>query len=262
MIADGGSSVERTSADGVARITLNRPAALNSIDLALAHGFRDTVVALIEERPRVVVISGAGGAFCAGGDVRAMAAVDDIPAYLDELVGVFHDGLVRLSALESVVIAAIDGPAAGAGLGLALNADMRVASERARFLTGYESIGLTPDSGVSYLLPRAIGAARAGAMIAASSQLDATCAHRIGLVDEVVPADDLRARIDDLAGTLAQRPQGHMPATRRLVRGGESDDYARALLREQREIVVAASAPSTTTRIRGFAGRTSAKEPS
>lgn len=244
---------------GIARITLDRPDAANTIDLALARQFLDIVAALEESAPRAVVIAGRGRAFCAGGDVKAMAKASDLGTYLDRLVTTFHEALRRLGALDAVLIAAVHGAAAGGGLGLALNADVRIATPEAKFLTAYEAVGLTPDSGVSYLLPRVIGIGRATAMSASGRQVDAEQALSFGLVTEVVPAEDLASRIDALAGAAAARPQSHMSSTRRLLRGDADGAYARALDAERAALVAAASA-STEELIRAFAGRDAKKE--
>jgi 2-(1,2-epoxy-1,2-dihydrophenyl)acetyl-CoA isomerase len=238
--------------DGFARLQLRVSGRGNAVGLELARRFRDVTGELLAAEPRAVVVSGAGDIFCGGGDVREMAAADDIPAFLDELVSTFHEGLLQLARVDAVIIAAIDGPAAGAGLGLALNADVRIASSRARFVTAYETIGLTPDSGVTYLLPRAIGAGRASAMAATSQRVDAPTALEMGLVSEVVPADRFDARIDEVAAAAAALPQSHMAATRRLLRGDLDGAYASALEAERIAIMAAARVPTTAERIRSF----------
>lgn len=244
--------IDYLTQDGIARLQLRAPERGNAVGLDLARRFRDATADMLTAQPRAVVISSSGDIFCSGGDVREMAAADDIAAFLDELVSTFHEGLLQLARVDAVVIAAIDGPAAGAGLGLALNADVRVASDRARFLTAYETIGLTPDSGVTYLLPRAIGAARASAMAASSQRVDAETALTVGLVSEVVPADGLAARVEEIATAAASRPQDHMAATRRMLRDDVDGAYARALDAERVEIMAAASRPASAERIRSF----------
>jgi 2-(1,2-epoxy-1,2-dihydrophenyl)acetyl-CoA isomerase len=238
--------------DGIARLELRVPGRGNAVGLELARRFRDVTGELVAAEPRAVVITGAGDIFCGGGDVREMAEADDIPAFLDELVSTFHHGLLQLARVDAVVIAAIDGPAAGAGLGLALNADVRIASARSVFVTAYETIGLTPDSGVAYLLPRAIGAGRASAMAATSERIDAATALEIRLVNEVVPIDRFDERVDEVAAAAAARPQRHMAATRSLLRGDLDGAYARALDAERIEIMAAARLPTTVERIRSF----------
>lgn len=253
--------VELSTADDVAQLTLNRPDAANTVDLALARSFLEQVLTLEKERPAAVVIGARGRAFCGGGDVREMSEASDLPAYLDRLAGTFHEALLRLSSLDALLIAAVDGAAAGGGLGLALTVDVRIATSRARFLTAYEAVGLTPDSGVSFLLPRMIGAGRAAAMSSLSQVLDASAAVHCGLVSEVVPADDLPGRAAELARAAAARSQAHAAATRRLLRGDTEGQYAAALDAEREALVRAAASPSAVSLIRGFARRQKETQP-
>lgn len=247
--------VELEISDDVARLTLNRPDAANTLNVAVAEQFLQHVQRIRGEGARAVVVSGRGRTFCAGGDVRAMGEASDLGGFLDTLAGTFHRALCALAELDAVVIAVVDGAAAGGGLGLALNADLRIASPAARFLTAYETVGLTPDSGVSYLLPRAIGLGRATAMSAASLVLDADEAFDVGLVNEIVDTDRLASHVDELAARIARRPQTHMATTRRLLRGDTSSLYAAALDAERIALVRAASNPSTRSLIHGFASR-------
>ncbi|GAA5201963.1 enoyl-CoA hydratase/isomerase family protein [Microbacterium jejuense] len=251
--------VELVLADGVAHLTLNRPEAANTIDLAVARRFRDHMVTLARQRPAAVVITARGRAFCGGGDVREMSEAPHLPTYLDLLAGTFHEGLLLLSALDALIIAAIDGAAAGGGLGLALNADVRIASTRARFLTAYETVGLTPDSGVSYLLPRIAGLGLATEMSTLSRTVDAATAARSGMVAEVVEADPA-ARAAELAASAAGRSQAHMSATRRLLRDDAEDRYSAALDAERAALVRAAASPAALSLIRGFAHRQREKQ--
>lgn len=246
------SPVDVSHIDGVTWITLNRPAEANTINLALAHAFHDAVVDAQRHGTRAVVITGAGRAFCGGGDIREMAAAADLAGCIEELAATFHAALLRLGELDAVVIAAVNGAAAGGGLGLALNADIILASERAVFVTAYETVGLTPDSGTSYLLPRAVGLHRALAMSATGQRLDAVSAERIGLVHSVFPPDALLNATRTLAASVASRPSDHMPATRRLHRGDGDDAYRRHLEAETRTIATAARGPEAARLIRGF----------
>ncbi|MDR7112260.1 2-(1,2-epoxy-1,2-dihydrophenyl)acetyl-CoA isomerase [Microbacterium trichothecenolyticum] len=251
--------VELVLADGVAHLTLNRPDAANTIDLALARRFRQHMMALERERPAAVVIAARGRAFCGGGDVREMSEAPDLPAYLDLLAGTFHNGLLRLASLDALIIAAIDGAAAGGGLGLALNADVRIASTRARFLTAYEAVGLTPDSGVSYLLPRIVGLGLATEMSALSRTVDSVTAARCGLVAEIVESDPF-ARAVELASSAARQSQAHMSATRRLLRGDTDGQYLAALDAERTTLARGAASTSAVSLIRGFAHRQKEKQ--
>lgn len=135
--------------DGLARLTLNRPEASNSMDLPTAEAFKTAVErAAADEKVRVVLVTGNGKRFCAGGDVGSMASAENRPAYLLELALVLDGALQRLATLDKPVVAAVQGAVAGAGLGLMLSADVIVAERSTKFLTAYSAIGLTPDCGV------------------------------------------------------------------------------------------------------------------
>ena len=253
--------IELSFREGVAHLTLNRPNAANTVNLALAGRLREHVEALEAEQPRAVVISARGRAFCGGGDVREMGEAADLPAYLDRLASVFHEALLRLSRLDAVLIAAVDGAAAGGGLGLALNADVRIATPRARFLTAYETVGLTPDSGVSFLLPRVIGAGRAAAMSTLSQVMDAATAVSCGLVAEVVDVGQTAARVRQLAEEVPGGARAHLSATRRLLRGDADEQFAAALDAERVALARAAASPATQSLIRDFVRRQKEKQP-
>ncbi|MCI9858768.1 enoyl-CoA hydratase/isomerase family protein [Microbacterium proteolyticum] len=241
--------------DGVARVTLNRPDDGNAINLDLARALRRVVARIADIAPRVVVLTGDGGAFCSGGDVVEMAAAVDLGDFVYELATTFHGALANLADIDAVIIAAVDGVAAGGGLGLALCADVVLASDRALFLTAYEAIGLSPDSGASYLLPRVIGASRARAMSAVGLRLDAAAAHDIGLVHAVTPSADLDDAVWTMATRLAARPQTHMAASRALFRGADPQEFRRHLDAEARAISAAAASPDAARLIHEHAVR-------
>ncbi|WP_285136366.1 enoyl-CoA hydratase/isomerase family protein [Microbacterium sp. lyk4-40-TSB-66] len=241
--------------DGVARVTLNRPDDGNAISLDLARALHRVVDRVAELAPRVVVLTGDGGTFCSGGDVVEMAAADDLGDFVHELATTFHGALASLADLDAVIIAAVDGVAAGGGLGLALCADVVLASDRALFFTAYEAIGLSPDSGASYLLPRVIGASRARAMSAVGLRLEAVAARDIGLVHAITPSADLDDTVWAMATRLAARPQTHMAASRALFRGADPQEFRRHLDAEARAISAAAASPDAARLIREHAVR-------
>lgn len=252
--------VQLVIAHGVAHLLLNRPDAANTINLALARQFRDHMRTLERQPPAAVIIAAQGRTFCGGGDVREMGDAPHLPAYLDLLAGTFHEGLLLLASLNALIIAAIDGAAAGGGLGLALNADVRIASRRARFLTAYEAVGLTPDSGVSFLLPRVVGIGRATEMSALGSVMDAATAAHSGIVTQVVETNPA-ARAAELASSATGRSQAHMSATRRLLRGDTAGQYSAALDAERAALVAAAASASAASLIRSFAHRQKENQP-
>lgn len=156
------TGIRYTVADSVARITLARPEVSNSVDLPTARSIAAAVQSAgADDSVRAVLVDADGPRFCAGGDVASMAASDDQATYLLDLANAFDGALQRLAALQKPVVAAVQGAAAGAGLATVLACDVVVAARGTKFLTAYAGIGLTPDCGLSYLLPRAVGQQRA-----------------------------------------------------------------------------------------------------
>jgi 2-(1,2-epoxy-1,2-dihydrophenyl)acetyl-CoA isomerase len=239
----------------IAWVTLNRPDHGNAVNLELARALGTAVRTIAAAAPRVVVLQGAGAGFSVGGDVIEMAAADHLGDFVYELATAFHGALADLADLDAVIIAVVGGVAAGGGLGLALCADVILCSDDALFLTAYEAIGLSPDSGASFLLPRVIGAARARAMSAVGLRLDAASAHDIGLVHAVLPPAGLSDAVRTMATRLAARPQGHMAASRALFRGADPQEFRRHLEAEARAISTAAASPDAGRLIREHAVR-------
>ena len=205
-------------ADGIATITLNRPDAFNALDLALG---RDLFHASLEvdEDPavRCVVITGAGKAFCAGGDVKGFA--DNLPrigVLIKELTTYLHGAVSRLCRSDKPVIMAVNGVAAGGGLSFALSGDIVVATESARFTLAYSKIAATPDGSSSYFLPRLIGLRRAMELYFTNRVLSAREALEWGLVTRTVPDGEFKAAVDAVARELAQGPTKAFGAAKRL----------------------------------------------
>jgi 2-(1,2-epoxy-1,2-dihydrophenyl)acetyl-CoA isomerase len=190
-------------ADAIGTITLDRPEALNSLEASLK---RDLLAVLSEARRdpavRVVILTGAGRAFCAGQDLKERLAPDAAP--LDVEVRERYDPIVlAIRRLPKPVFAALNGVAAGAGAALAFACDLRIAAEEASFVLAFGRIGLVPDSGASWFLPRIVGAARAAELLYLPDPLPAAEALRIGLVSRVVPGEQLVTETEALARRLA-----------------------------------------------------------
>ena len=191
--------------DGVRVLTLNRPDVLNAVNAQmgreLLQGLRDAERAA---EVRCVLLAASGRGFCAGADLR-----EQVPGRtsLGDLLRERYNGIVlRMRTMEKPVIAAINGVAAGAGCNLALAADLRVASERTTFIEVFSRVGLIPDSGGTWLLPRLVGMGRALEMMFFADPMDALTAERLGLVNRVVPHDDLMAQTKEWAARLAAGP--------------------------------------------------------
>jgi 2-(1,2-epoxy-1,2-dihydrophenyl)acetyl-CoA isomerase len=216
-----------TSRDGaVLTITLNRPDSYN----ALTTGMHAALHAALEEAAdpeiRAVVLTGAGKGFCAGQDLGEFRGLEhDVGEHLE---ATYHPNVRAIRALEKPVIAAINGAAAGAGLSLACVCDIRIAADNAAFVPGFIGIGLIPDSGGSYFLARLLGPSRAFSWMTSNRRLTAAEALDWGLVDHVVPADELAAHAAELAGGYAAAPTRGIAMTKQLF-----DHAQNATLEEQ-----------------------------
>jgi len=194
----------RVDVDGpVATLTLDRPEALNALTVELKVALRRELERIAADRAvRAVILTGAGRAFCAGQDLAERERPDAAP--LDEELRERYNPIVRaLRSMGQPVIAALNGVAAGAGASLAFACDLRIAAAEARFVLAFGRIGLVPDSGATWFLPRIVGAARAAEIALAGDPIPADEALRIGLVSRVVPAGELMTEARALADRVA-----------------------------------------------------------
>lgn len=250
------SGVDYTVVDGIARIALARPDQANAVDLPMARALRQAVDRVAADPDaRVVVISGSGSRFCAGGDVGAMAADPEPATYLLELAEGMDGALQALDALAKPVVAQVQGVAAGAGMALMLAADVVVSARSARYLTAYAGIGLTPDCGLSWLLPRAVGQQRALELMLTGRVLAAEEAQAWGLVTRTVLDETLAEETTALAATLAHGPAFAHGQARRLVRSAWAVSRAESGADEARTISRAVVRPDAQALISRFAGR-------
>ena len=215
-----------TIGDGVATITLNRPERMNAFDEEMIDLWVDALGdARQNEAVQAIVVTGAGRAFCSDGDVGSMAGRAprsglDHKRWLERI----HRIPLTLEQIDKPVIAALNGPAVGAGLDMALMCDLRYAAAGIRVSEGYVKVGLIPGDGGSYFLPRLIGTARALELLWTGDPIDADEAERIGLVNRVVPADQLLPSVYTLAGRLARGPSVAIRTTKRAVYQGLRTD--------------------------------------
>lgn len=217
-------------AGAVATITLDRPQARNALDLVMR---KELLAALddleADEAARVVVLTGAGGHFCAGGDVKSMRETRHTAAEGRARVELLNRMVLRLVDFPRPTIAMVDGFAVGAGCNLALCCDLVVASDRAKFGELFWKIGLVPDGGGTWFLSRVVGLARAKELIFTADVIDAAEAARIGLVNRVVPAAELAAVTRALAEKIAGGPPGVLRLAKHLVNRAATTDLASAL---------------------------------
>jgi 2-(1,2-epoxy-1,2-dihydrophenyl)acetyl-CoA isomerase len=222
-------------ADGVLTLTLNRPAARNALSRAMLDGLAQLLEqAEADTEIGAILVTGAGGAFCAGGDVKGMAArnASGEPEPIDQAIARQRRNqreiAGRLHAMPKPTIAAIPGAAAGAGLSIALACDLRVMAESAFMTTAFAKVGFSGDYGGTYFLTRLVGAAKAREMYFLSDRVDAAEALRLGLCNRVVPADALLAEAQALAARLAAGPRVALAYMKenlnRAFSGGDMDD--------------------------------------
>lgn len=238
--------------DRIAFLTLARPDVGNTMNLEFGRDFLAAALMIGGSGVRAVVLSGEGKNFCFGGDLRGMiASGSDVTAYLMELTTNLHRGMAHLAAQAAPVIAAVQGAAAGGGLGLVLMADIVIAARSARFAPAYTGVGLTPDAGCTYLLPRVIGAKRAVEMLLTNRVLDARQAQEWGLVNTVVEDQELAASAAALAARLSEGPAGAYGTVKRLLAESQPG-YVEQMAREGRAISAQAATAEGAEGIAAF----------
>lgn len=249
----------------VARIAFNRPARRNALGEATTRELRAACEeALADEAVRVIVITGEGEAFCAGGDFRDSfeRGAGLSGAEWRERIRTGPNELVRcLIASPKPVIASVNGAAVGGGATIALACDFRIASERARFAFPFVRLGLAPEFGSSRLLARAVGFPKAMELLLLADMIDAAEAGRIGLVNEVVPHDELAAATGRLAGRLAAMPPRATARIRSMLQRAQSMDLEAVLEMEAAELGAAFGTDEHRAAVRAFLERRAAPRP-
>jgi 2-(1,2-epoxy-1,2-dihydrophenyl)acetyl-CoA isomerase len=204
-------------ADAVATVTLDRPAALNALTVSLKDGLLEAFGDIAADPSiRAVVLTGAGRAFCAGQDLRERLEPDALPL-ADEIRRRYNPLIRAMRALPKPIVGAINGVAAGAGASVAFACDIRIASEDASFVLAFGRVGLIPDSGATWLLPRLVGSAKAAELALTTDPLSAGDAERFGLVSRVVPKADLAEAAHTLAVRLATGAPRALELTKRAL---------------------------------------------
>lgn len=247
---------------GIAEFVHERPQARNPLsgDLRLDYlQMLDTVEAMPDLR--VLILRGAGGSFCAGGDVGEMCArLDDPQAMAPERtrrrIEVANGWLQRLLELPAVVVAAVDGPAYGGGFSLALHADFLLATPRARFCMSYARVGVMPDFGTHYLLPRIVGLAAARELLLSARSIGAARARRLGLVHAIHPEEELAHAARVLAMRLCEGPPEVFAMSKQLLNRSHDADYRTLGAMEAQAQAVAMASPYHQEAVRRFRART------
>ncbi len=247
-----------STADGVCTIAMNRPKALNALNVDLTRGLRDAVFAAEQDRAvRCVVIRG-GDHFMAGGDLKwfheslTAHGADRIKPVFESFIHEVHAMVVSIRRMPKPVLASVSGAAAGFGLSLALACDLVIAADSAYFTLAYSSIGVTPDGSSTYSLPRLVGAKKAMEIALLADRFDAATAERLGLINRVVPAADLEAETARLAARLARGPTAVYGRTKALLRSSLDNPLETQLYREAEAFAQSASEPDFAEGIRAF----------
>lgn len=252
-------SIRHETADRVTVITLDRPEAMNSLTVAMKTELLDVLRRVAaDDNVRAVVLTGAGRAFCAGQDLREHTDNLEAGRGLANTVRDHYNPIVRtITEMEKPVIAAVNGVAAGAGAALAFACDLRIAADVAKFAMAFTGIGLAPDTGASWTLPRLAGPAVAAELLLLGEAVPAARALELGLVNRVVPADDLPKITRELALRLAQGPTRAYAATKRALAFAASHALAQALDLEADLQDACAATEDHLTAVRAFLAKRS-----
>lgn len=216
-------------ADGIARLTLTRPERMNAINVQMKSELGLALDRIAAERARVVLLTGAGRAFCAGADIKERAGQEPTPSEFLAVQRRTHALFDRLATLDAPVIAAINGAALGGGLEIALCADIRLAAATARLGLTEVALGVIPAGGGTQRLPRLVGLGAAKRMLLTGQVLEAEAALAIGLVDEVLAPEALLPRAEALAATIAAMPPLAVQAAKRVMDRGMEAGLAAGL---------------------------------
>jgi 2-(1,2-epoxy-1,2-dihydrophenyl)acetyl-CoA isomerase len=229
-------TVNYTFEDNVALVQMNRPDALNALSLQLSLDLKAAFEKAISDNARAVVLTGSGRAFCSGGDLREMEvmakAEGRIEAFLDDPLKALHDVIRLIRETPIPFIAAVNGVCAGAGTNFALACDLVLAAEDASFNEAFVRIGLSPDCGGTFFLPRAIGDKLAAELFMTGGTIDAKRAAEIGMINRTVPAENLADEAGKLAAKLALGPTGSYGRIKRMLNATFANDLSAQLALE------------------------------
>ncbi|HKB19341.1 MAG TPA: enoyl-CoA hydratase [Candidatus Dormibacteraeota bacterium] len=255
--------VQAHTHDGIGLIRLNRPEKMNAIGALTRQQLGEAIKqAERDDAVRVVVLTGSGRAFCSGADVTEMAQGAGMRTPEDVgnvLRNEYMPMLTRLRTMPKPVIAALNGPAVGIGASFALACDIRIGTPESYLLEAFVNIGLAPDGGVSWLLPRLAGTGIAYEMFFTGKPLSAADAHRVGVINRIVPADRLEEEVRDLAAQLAAQPRGALAGAKRAVTHALESSFEQALEFESYLQEAQAASPEFAEGVQNFVARRAAK---
>jgi 2-(1,2-epoxy-1,2-dihydrophenyl)acetyl-CoA isomerase len=209
-------------------LTLNRPDRLNALNVQVAHDFKAAVAEALERGARAILLTGAGRAFSAGGDLREMQEIAKkdgrVEAFFDEPLRLLNEAILLIRETPVPFIAAVNGVASGGGCNLALACDLVIAAESARFNQAFIKIGLTPDCGGTFMLPRLVGWKRATELLFTGELISARTAVAMGMINSVMPDDELMNQAMAMAEKLAQAPTAAIGEIKMLLNASAAND--------------------------------------
>ena len=251
-------------ADGIGRVTLNRPQRANAISLAFSQALADALNAVCDAvdagRARTVLLDAVGDRFCAGGDIGEFVEnADAMHRLIDDILAPLNPAMHRLASLPVPVISAVNGAIGGAGIGLALCADVVLASDAMKLRAGYSAIGLSPDAGASYFLSRRVGASKAKELFFFNPVLSAEDCLRLGIVNAVLPAGELAETAAKMAAQAASGAARSMASIKRLCDGASARDLRDHLALEKEFLVACSRTADAKEGVRAFAQKRAPK---
>lgn len=240
-------------ANGVGRIILQRPEQANALTQAASRALVRAIHEVLDGQPRVVLLTAEGRIFCAGGDINEfMAAGPTLDALVDDVLTPLHPALHRLATAPLPIVAAVNGPVAGAGIGLALCADFVLGAESMKLRTGYAAIGLSPDAGASYFLARRVGALRAQQWLMLSEAIDAQRCLQHGVIDALHPDTELAKAAETLVQRLVRSASASLAGIKTLCSGLPTRDLQGHLALEKLLLVDRARSADGQEGVRAF----------
>ena len=243
---------------GVSTLTLNRPAALNALNQAMTTAFVSLIQQVAADTSiRVLIVQGAGDHFMAGGDIKGFVTTlestgPERKQHFINMIHILHGAVELMQRMDVITVSKVHGACAGFGMSLAIGCDLTIASDDAYFATAYKAIGLTPDGGQSYFLPRLVGMKKAMELTLLSERITADEAMRLGFVNKVVPLADLNATVDKIAQQIARSARGSMSGAKRLISTSLSRTMSEQLNAEAESFSSCASMPDFVEGINAF----------
>jgi 2-(1,2-epoxy-1,2-dihydrophenyl)acetyl-CoA isomerase len=250
------TSINKKIKNGVATLTLNRPEVFNSFNREMALMLQDELDACeTDSDVRAIVLTGSGKAFCAGQDLKEVTTPELNPGFRKILEEHYNPIITRIRNIEKPIVAAVNGVAAGAGANIALACDVVVAHEKVSFIQAFSKIGLVPDSGGTFFLPRLIGFQKASALMLLGDKISAAEAERLGMIYKVVALETFEEEVQNIASVLAQMPTKALGMTKRLLNDSMSNNLDEQLFMEGKLQIEAAESEDYAEGVAAFVAK-------